>query len=139
MTRMLVLLALATQTSSASPFAGTWIAEHKGTVFVRLEIQGAGASLQGSIALGNVSFDDKGLVREVAAVTASPARLTKLSAADGLLTFFTPSSEGEDQFQMRVLGGKTAEITLRLSPEELQELKDEGIPTPGAIPLRRLR
>src|SRR5262245_34075562 len=41
-------------------YAGTWIADLTGTIYVRLELEGQAATLRGRIALGNIEVDKQG-------------------------------------------------------------------------------
>ena len=76
---------------------GTWVAEHRGTTFVRLELRAVNNTIAGAIGTGNLKVDDNGDVLEVTPV---PPKLTPLSevAINGpSITFMRP--EGADASQ----------------------------------------
>ena len=71
-----------------------------------------------------------------------PTTLTPMSSIEisGSVMSFT-RIEGDDleRFRLRITGERTAELTFLPSDEVLEELKEEGIPAPKPIPLRKVR
>jgi hypothetical protein len=136
---LLALLGVFPFQSAAAGMAGVWVAELRGTTFIRLELSASGNTIAGALGTGNVSFDDKGIVTKA---TAHPARLTPLrqmTISGDTLSFVRPEGNDLEQFQLKMLGADQAELTLVPSEEMLEEIKDAGIPMPKPIPLRRIR
>lgn len=135
----LVLLAfLPLQTPSAN-LVGTWTAEKDGTTFVRLELRSTGTSLAGALAIGNHSFDENGNPKTVSPASRPLSPLAEISTTDGVLSFVWQPDGDLERFHFRVIGENAAELTYLPSEEMLEELKDEGIPAPRPIALRKSR
>ena len=137
---LLGLLSIASQQPSAAAMSGTWIAEHRGTTFIRLELRAADGTLAGTMGTGTVRFDDNGDVIEAAA-RLSPAMtpLLEVTVDGSSVSFATHEGNDTDHFRLTVVGADQAELTFIWTEELLEELKDEGIPVPKPFRLRRLR
>jgi len=135
----LVLFAfLPLQTASAN-LLGTWTAEKDGTTFVRLEFRSTGNSLAGALAVGNHSFDENGNPKTVSPASRPLSPLAEISTEDGALSFVWQPDNERERFRFRLIGENAAELTFLPSEELLEELKDEGIPAPRPIALRKSR
>ena len=137
---LLGLLSIASQQPSAAAMSGTWIAEHRGTTFIRLELRAADGTLAGTMGTGTVRFDDNGDVIEAAA-RLSPAMtpLLEVTVDGSSVSFATHEGNDTDHFRLTVVSADQAELTFIWTEELLEELKDEGIPVPKPFRLRRLR
>jgi hypothetical protein len=117
--------------------AGTWVADLKGTTYVRVELESADGTPRGRIALGNIQLDKQGQVikaeaaRELTPIFDVTLRITGIS-------FARKDVNDTDRFQMRLLDSETAELLFIPTEEDLKELAAEGIAVPKPIRLRRL-
>lgn len=119
--------------------AGTWVAEHRGTAFIRLELKSAGGTLGGMIGIGNVRFGEKSEVVEVGPLPATLTPLIDVMVGDSSLSFAIREGNDADHFQLKMVGVDQAELTFSLSEDVIEELKDEGLPMPGPIRLHKIR
>jgi hypothetical protein len=122
---------------SLESYRGTWIAEFKGTAFVRLELSVTGGTLGGRIALGDVEVDAEGRVK---AARQAPDRLTPIfdvAVRDSVVSFSRQDGNDTDRFEMR-LGAGDAELRFILDDETLKDLKDGGIPPPKPVRLKKV-
>jgi hypothetical protein len=136
---LLGLLWIAPSQSAVVDMPGTWVAEHRGTTFVRLELKAVKDTLAGAIGTGNVSVDDNGDLKEVTAVPMTLTPLYDVIVKGPSITFMRPEGGDDEHFRFTVLGADQAELTLILSEETLEELKDEGIPAPKPFRLHKIR
>ena len=137
---LLGLLGIAPLQSAVADMPGTWVADHHGTTYIRLELKAADGTLAGTMGTGTVRFDTNGDVVE-AAVPRSMTMTTLLEVTvDGSsVSFATHEGNDTDHFRLTVVGADQAELTFIWTEELLAELKDEGIPVPKPFRLRRLR
>ena len=135
---LLALLGIA-PVQPAAGLPGTWVAEHRGTTFIRLELKGAGGTLSGMIGIGNVRFDDKSEVIEVGPLPATLTPLIDVALNGSSLSFAMKEGNDADHFQLKMVGVDQAELTFSLSEDVIEELKDEGLPMPGPIRLHKIR
>ena len=136
---LIALLGLAPWQSPGATMAGTWVAELKGTTFVRLELKAADNTLAGAIGTGNLRVDDNGDVLEVTAVPMTLTPLYEVIVKGPSITFMRPEGGDDEHFRFTVLGADQAELAFLLSEELLEELKDEGIAVPKPIRLHKIR
>ena len=136
---LLGLLGIAPSQSAIVDLPGTWVADHRGTTFVRLELKAVDNTLAGAIGTGNVSVDDNGDLKEVTAVPMTLTPLHEVIVKGPSITFMRPEGGDDEHFRFTVLGADQAELTLILSEEVLEELKDEGIPAPKPFRLHKIR
>jgi hypothetical protein len=137
---LLGLLGIASQQPSAAGMSGTWVAEHRGTTFIRLELKTADGTLGGTMSTGTVAFDSNGDVKEAAArQTPTMTPLLEVTVEGSSVSFATHEGNDTDHFRLTVVGADQAELTFIWTEELLEELKDEGIPVPKPFRLRRLR
>ena len=136
-----VVVALAALWSGqATPsFAGVWVAEHSGQTFVRLELEQKGSSLTGRISLGDMELDKGGNIRKVSAAPATTKPLGDVALKERVLTFSSRDVSDVDQWEMKLVDATTAALLLKLSDDDLEELKSEGIPAPLPIRLKKQR
>ena len=136
----LVLAFAALWSGQASPsFAGIWIAEHSGQTFVRLELDQRGSSLTGRISLGDMELDKGGNVRRVTAAPTTTKPIGDVALKERVLTFSSRDVSDVDRWEMKIVDATTAALLLKLSDDDLEELKAEGIPAPRPIRLRKQR
>ena len=135
---LLALLGIA-PVQPAAGMAGTWVAEHRGTTFIRLELKGAGGTFAGTIGIGNVRFGDKSEVIEVGPLPSKPTPLIDVTVNDSSLSFAIKEGDDADHFRLKMVGVDQAELTFALSEDVLEEIKDEGLPLPGPIRLHKIR
>lgn len=126
-----ILLALAivigaTQTSNQS-FAGTWTAEHAGQTFVRLELEGAGATLGGRISLGDIELDKTGQVKTAKAASPNATPIFDVAERAGRLTFAHKDGRDTDRFELKMIDATSAELTFVLTEASRKELVSQGI------------
>lgn len=134
------LLGIAPLQSAIADMPGTWVAEHRGTTFIRLELKAADGTLAGTMGTGTVAFDNNGDVVEAAArLTPTMTPLLEVTVEGSSVSFATHEGNDTDHFRLTVVGADQAELTFIWTEELLAELKDEGIPVPKPFRLRRLR
>jgi hypothetical protein len=138
-TLLIALLGILPFQSAAAGMTGVWVAEHKGTTFIRLELSASGNAITGALGTGNLTTDDKGNVSEVTAVPAALTPLRQVTIDGDTLSFVRPEGNDLERFTLKMLGADQAELTLIPSEEMLEELKDAGIPVPKPIRLRKIR
>ena len=137
---LLGLLGIAPLQPAIADMPGTWVADHRGTTYIRLELTAVDGTLAGKMGTGTVHFDKNGEVDEAAApasMTMTP--LLEVTLDGSSLSFATQEGNDTDRFRLAVVGVDQAELTLILSKEMLEELKDEGIPALKPIRLRKIR
>jgi hypothetical protein len=136
---MLALLPFLPVQSTATTAAGTWVAEHQGTTFIRLELTAANNTLTGAMGAGDVRVDDKGEVSQVTAVPTPLKKLLEVAVSGSSVSFVLPDDNDRDQFRLTVLGGDQAELAFLPDAELIEELKEAGIALPRPIRLRKIR
>lgn len=136
---VLLLASLVLPSQPLSTFTGTWVAEHKGTIYMRLAFKEVNGVFQGEVGTGSFKVDTTGAISDVLPISGAPLTLSKFSAADNVLTFFRMGDNDIDEFRLKIMADGQAELTFHLSEETLEQLKDEGIPLPRPIVLRRSR
>jgi hypothetical protein len=135
----IALLGLLPLQSASANLFGTWTAEKDGITFARLELRSSGNTLGGALSLGDMSVDKTGGLQTVKAAPATMTPMDKISVVNGVVSFIWHRDSDEDRFRFRVLPDGAAELSVLLSDDVLEELKDEGIPPPKPIVLRRAR
>jgi hypothetical protein len=136
---MLAFLGVFPVQSAPAAAEGTWVADHQGTTFVRLELRTVNNALTGGIATGNVSVGDNGEVVKVTPVPAALTPLTDLTVNGAVVSFFRLEGDDTEHFRLNVLSVDQAELAFLPSEELLLELKEAGIAIPKPIRLRKLR
>lgn len=134
-----VLLASFALQSAADTLTGTWVADLNGTTFVRLELRTEKGRLIGSLGTGDIHIDKNGVVDEA---KSAPAMLTPISSivmSRGVISFSRVQGDDVERFRVRATGRDTAELTFLPSDEDLEDLKEAGVPAPKPIALRKLR
>jgi hypothetical protein len=135
---MLAVGQAATGQGAAQDFAGTWVAELTGTTYVRLELEPAGGTLRGRIALGNIQFDRQGLVSKAEAAPRDLKPISDVTLRGTGLAFAWRNGNDTDRFEMRQLDRGTAELLFIPSDEDRKELAAEGIAALKPIRLKKL-
>jgi len=137
----LVMLALAVSLTAnqtgRQAFAGTWIATHGGTTFVRLELRVLENGIEGTIGLGNIHVDRTGVVDEVTGAPGNLKPIFDVTLKDSTLSFASKDEHDTDRFEV-VLTGADAEIRFVFSDLDRQALAAEGVPVPKPIRLTKL-
>ena len=119
--------------------AGTWVADLNGTTFMRLELRTENGRLIGALGTGDIHFNEKGVVDEAKGVPTTLTPISSIEMSGSVMSFTRVEGNDLERFRLRVTGDRTAELTFLPSEEDLQELKEEGIPAPKPIPLRKVR
>ena len=133
----IAVLGLLPLQSSTASLLGTWTGEKDGITFARLELRSPGNGLSGAMAIGDISVDKSGDLQTVKAASTTMTPLDDIAFANGVVSFtWHPDSE-DNRFRFRVLSDGAGELSFQLSDEDLEELKDEGIPPPKPISLRK--
>ena len=136
---LLGLLGIAPLQSATVDMPGTWVADHRGTTFVRLELKAVDNTLAGAIGTGNVRVDDNGDVMEVTAVPMTLTPLYQVVVKGASVTFMRPEGTDAEHFRLTVLGADQADLIFLPSEELLEELKEAGIAVPKPIRLHKIR
>jgi hypothetical protein len=135
----LLALLLTVLSQATSPFVGSWAADFKGTTYVRLNIQVVDGRFVGTINTpGSLKVDPSGELESVTAASTMSSPLLDLHLADSVLSFSSKDGDDRDQFELRLTGDKTAELSLILDEESRQELASGGIPPPRPFRLRKI-
>ena len=138
---LLVMLALAVSLpvnqTDRQAFAGTWVATHGGTTFVRLELRVVENGIEGRIGLGNMHVDANGLVDQVADAPRELKPIFDVSLERSTLTFALKDQHDTDRFEMRLIGS-SAELRFVLNELDRKSLAAEGVPVPKPIRLTKL-
>ena len=114
-----VLLLLFSNQAASQRFAGTWLADHAGTTYVRLVLRGSDDALTGTLSLGDVQVDERGELKTVApAKNAGPVFDVHVNGA--VLSFARKDGDDTDRFEVRLTGADNAELTLLVSEAERQ-------------------
>ncbi len=96
--------------------AGLWSADYHGRRFTELEIRDRG-SLSGYLRSGVVRTDREGNITGVEAEIGRPLALEDIRWVSGVLFFSTQEGgEARDHYELRVRGGREAELTVRGLP-----------------------
>ena len=138
---MLILLLglLGIAQSATVEMPGTWVADHRGTTFVRLELKAVNNTLAGAIGTGDVRVDDNGDVLEATPVPTTLTPLYQVVVKGPSITFMRPEGADDEQFRFTMLGADQAELLFLPSADLLEELKEAGIAVPKAIRLHKIR
>jgi len=141
MTQLLFALLVAILPPQTAPagMVGTWVADLNGTTFVRLELRTENGRLIGALGTGDIHIDKNGLVDSAKSAPETLTPLTNMVIARGMMSFNRTQGDDIERFRMRVTGERTAELTFLPSDEDLEEMKEAGIPAPKPIALRKLR
>ena len=139
MTHLLFALLIAGLTIQPASHAGTWVAELKGLTFVRLEVKTVNGRLTGALATGDIQFDTNGVVNGAKSAPTALTPMDNITISRDVMSFTRIEGSDTERFQMRVTAEGRAELTFLPSDEDLEELKEAGIPPPKPIPLRKLR
>jgi len=123
------------QPGNQTAFVGNWSAEVNGITFLRVELVEDGGRLTGTMGMGSMRVDADGNMESAEPISAT-ATLRDLVLRNGVLSFVRPDGDDLDQFEMRLTGGG-AQLTMIIRPELLQELKNDGIPQPRPITLKK--
>ena len=127
---LLIVLAVVPigQTGPAS-LVGAWTAQFEGTTFVRLELNTANGRITGAISLGDIELDQKGGVRRAQATPPGLKPISDVTQRGSTLMFLLKEGDEPERFEFRLLEGGRAELHVLLSDDDLEELKEMGIPT----------
>ena len=141
-TLMAIVLALtigqATTTQAGQAYAGTWIAEHAGTTYVRLELEAAARTLRGRVSLGNIQFDAQGVVNKAEPAPRELTPIRDVNVRTTFVSFTRRDSNDTDHFEMRLLGNDVADLLLIPKEEDRKELTAIGVGVLKPIRLRKL-
>ena len=136
----LILVALAWLPFQApADFVGTWVADLKGTTYARLELRAGNDGLAGGLAIGNIQFDNTGVISNAQPVPATLTPLANVVVIHGVMTFTRDEGNDRERFEVRMTADGQAQLTFLPSDDDLEELKELGIPAPKPIPLRKVR
>ena len=136
---LLLLGLLGIAQSAIADMPGTWVADHRGTTFVRVELKAVNNTLAGAIGTGNLRVDDNGDVLEVTSVPTTLTPLYEVIVKGPSITFMRPEGADDEHFRFTVLGADQAELLFLPSEDLLEELKQAGIAVPKAIRLHKIR
>jgi hypothetical protein len=131
-----LLLASLLQPPPAS-LAGTWVADLNGTTFMHLELRTENGRLIGALGTGDIQFDKNGMVNVAKSVPTTLTPISSIEISGGVISFTRVEGDDLERFHLRITGDRTAELTFLPSDEMLEALKEEGIPAPKPIPLRK--
>lgn len=141
-TLMAVVLALtigqATATQARQAYAGTWIAEHTGTTYVRLELEAAAGTLRGRVSLGNIQFDAQGVVNKAEPAPRQLTPIRDVNVQTTFVSFTRKESNDTDHFEMRLLGNDAADLLFIPTEEDRKELTAIGVGVLKPFRLRKL-
>jgi hypothetical protein len=139
---LLFALTVAAVLLQATParLAGTWVAELNGLTFVRLELKAENGRLTGGLATGNeIHVDNTGVVDRADEASTTHIPIADAAIAGDVLSFTRREGNEPDHFRVRLTGDRSAELTIVISDDDLEDLKDAGVPAPKPIRLRKLR
>jgi hypothetical protein len=123
-------------TQKIEPLVGTWVAEHEGVVWIRLDLRAVGGSLAGQIALGNMEVDAQG---RVSAAQRAPDRgvpIVDVAVGESTVRFVVREGSDTDRFALHLVDGN-AELHFEFDEATRKELVEQGIPAPKPVRLRR--
>ena len=135
-TVLLVLAVLLPYQTTPAGMTGTWVAELKGTTFMRLELRSVDGRLEGGLGIGSFKVDANGVVNEAEGVPATLMPLTNFAVKDGVLSF---TRDEDERFEVRLAADGQAQLTILLSDEDIEEFKEARLPVPKPIALRKTR
>lgn len=133
---LLVALTLLVPVQAGTQFAGTWIAEHSGATFVRLELRAANGPLTGELALGNVQVDAAGVVSRAAPAPPTGVSIFDVVVKGATMTFARNDGNDTDRFVVTRIGDEL-ELRFVVTEEFRKELAAEGIAEPKPVRLHR--
>lgn len=119
------------------PYAGRWIAEFKGTTFVRVELAVTNKTLGGTIGIGNFQVNAAGDISMATSVPAQQTRIFEVLVRNSTLSFSRKDGRDTDHFEMRRVG-EDAELRFLPSEEDRRELAAAGVPVPNPIRLKKV-
>jgi hypothetical protein len=132
-----ILLAVLLGQAPTQTLPGTWVAEHAGTRFIRLELRAAGDTLGGSIAIGNLRITPQGEIESVTEVPAASTVIFDVVVKNSVLTFARKDQHDTDRFEVRLVGN-AAELHFILTEADRRELAAEGVPPPRPVRLTKI-
>jgi hypothetical protein len=130
-----VLAAIPTAQSSTAP--GVWTAESNGKTFMKLDLRAEGATLAGTIDIGDIQVDDKGDVRVVGLAHGDARPIFDVKQEGTTVTFSAKDDDDTVQFELRLLESGRAELRLIPTGAFRAELADNSIPVPKPFALTR--
>lgn len=141
MTNLLLALLVTIFLPQAAPasLAGTWVADLNGTTFMRLELRTESGRLIGALGTGDIQFDKNGVVNVAQSVPPTLTPMSSIEISGSVMSFTRIEGNDLEHFRLRITGERTAELTFLPSDEDLEALKEEGIPAPKPISLRKVR
>jgi hypothetical protein len=119
------------------PTTGSWTANFEGRTFIKLELRAVNGGLAGSLSLGDIEVDPRGMVKRA---DAAPSRLTPIFAVirkGPIVTFSMKEGNDTDQFELRLLGDAEAELHFLLNEEDRKDIAASGVPPPRPIRLTK--
>ena len=133
---LLIALALVASGQAGAQFAGTWIAEHSGATFVKLELRAGTGPPSGELALGNVQVDDKGFVSKAEPAPSAGVAIFDAVVKGSTLAFARKDGNDIDRFEVVRIGDEL-ELRFIVTEEFRKELAAEGIAEPRPVRLHR--
>lgn len=134
---LLIALIAVPSGQTATSVVGTWTAQFEGTTFVRLELNTVNGAITGGISLGNIELNDRGAARRVDATPPGLKPISDVTQRGSTLMFSLKEGDEPDRFELRLVEGGRAELHILLSEDDLEELKESGIPAPRPILLTK--
>jgi hypothetical protein len=93
--------------------------------------------LIGALGTGDIQFDKNGVVNVAKSVPTTLTPMSSIEISGSVISFTRVEGDDLERFRLRITGDRTAELTFLPSDEMLEALKEEGIPAPKPIPLRK--
>jgi hypothetical protein len=134
---LLTAFVLLAPVQPGTQFAGTWIAEHSGATFVRLELRAANGSPTGELALGDVQVDAKGVVSKASPAPSAGVAIFDVVVKGSTMTFARSDGNDIDRFEATRIG-EELELRFIVTEEFRKELAAEGIAEPKPVRLHRV-
>ena len=135
---MALAVALLTVTQPAdAPIAGSWTANFQGRTFIKLELRTVNGGLAGSLSLGNIEVDPRGMVKRADAASPRLTTIFAVTRKGSIVTFSMRDGTDTDQFELRLLGAAEAELHFLLNEEDRKEIAASGVPPPKPIRLTK--
>ena len=134
----LAITAVSVGQSANGPITGSWSAKFEGRTFIRLEIKTANGTITGGISLGNhIEIDPQGMVKRAAAAPPNLKPIFGATRKGATVTFFMKDGNDTEQFELRLLENREADLLFVLNEEDRKEIAAEGVPPPKPIRLTK--
>ena len=123
------------------PYSGDWTAQFNGTIYVRLTLNDKAGTPQGAMSIcRSIEVDGQGNLDRVTEAPSTLRPMTDVRRNGNVLSFsYDDGGQDVSKFELRLIDPNTADLTVLIPEEELQQLAAEKIGVPKPFRLSKSR